>query len=123
MERQIGEGRNIVSKDFHSEGFEIETGEGGKAGISVVPDIDEAIRDRGQEGGVHMPVEDCVGAEGGKGAGEIDSGAVEIWQRAVFVKGHAVKNCSVGPVSALKHIAAHGTGFLFRDREKPLVPG
>ena len=113
VERQVGELRNIVSKDFHSEGLEVETGEGGGVCIPVVPDIDKSARDGGKESGIHMPVEDRVGAERGESTGEIDSGADEIWQRAVFIKGHAVKNRTVGPVSALKHITAHGTGFLF----------
>jgi hypothetical protein len=114
VKRQVGEPRDIVSKNFHSEGFEVEPGEGGGACITVVTDIDEAVRDRRQECGIYMPVEDCVGAEGGKGAGEVDRGTDEIGQRAVFIKGHAIKNRTVGPVSALKHIAAHGAGFLLR---------
>ena len=113
VERQVGEGRNIVSKDFHSEGLEVETGEGGGVCIPVVPDKDKTARDGGKEGSIHMPVEDRIGAERGEGTGEIDRGADEIWQRAVFVKSHAEKSRPVGPVSALKHIAAHDTGFLF----------
>ena len=111
--RQVREFRNIVSKDFRSEGFEVKTGEGRDAGITVVPDINEAVRDGCQECGIHVPVQDRVGAERGEGAGEIDRGTDEIGQRAVFIKGHAIKNRTVGPVSALEHKAAHSAGLFF----------
>lgn len=114
MERQVGEVRNIVSKDFHSEGFEVETSKRGGVCISVVTDIDEAVRDGSKEGGIHMPVQDCVGAERGESTGEVDRGANEIGQRAVFIKGHAKKIRPFGPVSALKHKAAYVEGLLFR---------
>ena len=89
VKRQVGELRDIVSKNFHSEGFEVKPGKGGEAILSVVPDINEATRDRRQESGIHMPVKDLVWAERGEGTGEIDRGADEVWQRAVFVKCHA----------------------------------
>ena len=69
MERQVRELRNIVSKDFHSEGFEVKPGKGGEAILSGVPDINEATRDRRQESGIHMPIQDRIWAERGESTG------------------------------------------------------